>query len=167
MKPTRRQRFSRALTSAAAVGAAVALTWCAGPGQALSGAAPLAERAVGANGSRTTVTLKLWERDGGEFWSPAGVSCELDNGYAGLHQVYCQTVKPPESVTLQLNGKLHVCKGMLCLGNPADNSEELHYGATAASGPFQCLSTKAGITCTVGHKGGFSISTKGVRKVKP
>ena len=91
---------------------------------------------------------------GGEFLSPSGnISCEIDNGYIGLHQVYCQTISPPESVVLSLTGTFKVCKGQQCLGNPAVNTPVLAYGRSTGSGPFRCLSTTAGVTCTAVAKG--------------
>ncbi len=83
---------------------------------------------------------------GGEFLSPSGnISCEIDNGYIGLHQVYCQTISPPESVVLSLTGTFKVCKGQQCLGNPAVNTPVLAYGRSTGSGPFRCLSNTAGV----------------------
>ncbi len=104
---------------------------------------------------------------GGEFLSPSGnISCEIDNGYIGLHQVYCQTISPPESVVLERAGTFKICKGRRCLGNPAVNTPVLPYGHSTASGPFHCLSTAAGVTCTVGGKG-FQISRAGITAVRP
>jgi hypothetical protein len=110
----------------------------------------------------TTVTAPAETAHGGEFLSPSGnISCEIDNGYIGLHQVYCQTISPPRSVVLARTGTIKVCKGQQCLGNPADNTPVLGYGHSTASGPFRCLSTTAGVTCTVGGKG-FQISRSGI-----
>jgi hypothetical protein len=103
---------------------------------------------------------------GGEFLSPSGnISCEIDNGYIGLHQVYCQTISPPESVVLSLTGTIKVCKGQQCLGNPGVNTPVLAYGRSTGSGPFRCLSTTAGVTCTAGAKG-FQISRSGIKAVR-
>jgi hypothetical protein len=102
---------------------------------------------------------------GDEFLSPSGnISCEIDNGYIGLHQVYCQTISPPESVVLSLTGTFKVCKGQRCLGNPGVNTPVLAYGRSTGSGPFRCLSTTAGVTCTSGTKG-FQISRSGIKAV--
>ena len=103
---------------------------------------------------------------GGEFLSPSGnISCEIDNGYIGLHQVYCQTISPPESVVLSLTGTFKVCKGQQCLGNPAVNTPVLAYGRSTGSGPFRCLSTTAGVICTAGAEG-FQISKSGIKAVR-
>ena len=170
MRSVYNHRLSRALMSAVGASAAVALAWWVAPVQAVSGAPNAAPPVVLAgNGSTTTVTMKLQAPDGGEFLGPGGnISCEVDNGYVNSHEAYCQTVQPPESVTLKLNGTLHKCRGATCIGNPAENVKVLRYGVWVVSGPFHCYSSKAGITCTVDHKGGFLITTKGVvTKVKP
>jgi hypothetical protein len=111
--------------------------------------------------STTTVTVRLWSRKGGEFLAPGTISCEIDNGYVSLHQVDCQTITPPESVTLSPTGKLKKCVGPRCIGNPADNAVNLPYGSSTSAGPFHCLSTKPGVICTVSGKG-FRISKSGI-----
>jgi hypothetical protein len=118
-----------------------------------------------AGATTTTVTAPAKTPPGGEFLSPSGnISCEMDNGYIGLHQVYCQTISPPQSVVLARTGTFKVCKGQQCLGNPAINTPVLAYGHSTASGPFHCLSTTAGVTCTIGGKG-FRISRSGIMAV--
>ena len=103
---------------------------------------------------------------GGEFLSPSGnISCEVDDGYAGLHQVYCQTFSPPESVTMSTRGVLKKCTGESCLGNPAVNAPTLPYGSSTGVGPFQCLSATDGVTCTASGKG-FRISRSGIVVVR-
>lgn len=157
------RRWSRkTLVAASALSAVgVALTVPIGAGMAQ------APRLVAANQTTTTVRVKLQSTNGGFFTSPStNISCELDNGRINLHQVYCQTFRPAESVTLSAKGALRQCKGDTCLGNPPDNAFVLHYGDSTRSGPFACLSTDAGITCTVTGKGGFRISKAGIVKVK-
>jgi hypothetical protein len=115
----------------------------------------------------TTLTAPVQTPHGGEFLSPSGnISCEIDNGYIGLHQVYCQTISPAESVVLARTGTFKVCKGQRCLGNPAVNTPVLTYGHSTSSGPFRCLSATAGVACTVGGKG-FQISRSGITAVRP
>lgn len=119
-----------------------------------------------AGATTTTVTAPAQTSHGGEFLSPSGnISCEIDNGYIGLHQVYCQTISPPESVVLALKGSVKVCKGQQCLGNPADNTPVLAYGHATSSGPFRCVSATSGVTCTVNGKG-FQISRSGISAVR-
>ena len=71
----------------------------------------------------------------------------------------------PESVVLSLTGTFKVCKGQQCLGNPGINTPVLAYGRSTGSGPFRCLSTRAGVTCTAGAKG-FQISRSGIKAVR-
>jgi hypothetical protein len=120
-----------------------------------------------AGATPTTVTAPAKTSPGGEFLSPSGnISCELDNGYIGLHQVYCQTISPPQSVVLARTGTFKVCKGQKCLGNPAVNTPVLAYGHSTSSGPFRCVSTTAGVTCTVSGIG-FRIARSGITAVRP
>jgi hypothetical protein len=105
--------------------------------------------------------------DGGEFLSPSGnISCEVDNGLAGLHQVYCQTFVPPRSVTMTRAGVLKRCSGDKCLGNPAENAPTLAYGTETGVGPFTCLSSTSGVRCTVTSGKGFRISRSGILAVQ-
>jgi hypothetical protein len=128
---------------------------------------PLWLSPVVAGATTTTVTAPAQTSHGGEFLSPSGnISCEIDNGYIGLHQVYCQTISPPQSVVLTLKGTFKVCKGQQCLGNPADNTPVLAYGHSTRSGPFRCVSTTSGVSCTVSGKG-FQISRSGITPVRP
>jgi hypothetical protein len=102
---------------------------------------------------------------GGEFLSPSGnISCEVDYHRAGLTQVYCQTVTPAQSVTMNATGGYKPCKGEQCLGNPGTGTPTLAYGTATGVGPFLCTSASTGITCVAGGKG-FKISTSGVTAV--
>lgn len=104
---------------------------------------------------------------GGEFLSPSGnISCEIDNGYIGLHQVYCETFAPPEAVTMVVSGLLKKCPGERCLSNPGVNTPTLAYGSWTESGPFRCLSATSGVTCTASGRG-FRISRSGITSVLP
>jgi hypothetical protein len=128
---------------------------------ATASSAPMNVPAAAPARSTTTVTVRLWSPKGGEFLAPGTISCEIDNGRVNVHQVYCQTITPAESVTMSLTGKLKKCVGQRCLGNPADNAVNLPYGSSAGAGSFHCLSTKPGVICTVGGKG-FRISKTGI-----
>jgi hypothetical protein len=154
---------SKRLQSAAAVACLAFTLTCSGwLARATAGASTMLTART-----TTTVTAGAETAPGGEFLSPSGnISCEMDNGYIGLHQVYCQTVSPPESVVLARTGTFKVCKGRQCLGNPAVNTPVLAYGHSTSSGPFRCLSTTAGVTCTVSGKG-FQISRSGITAVHP
>ncbi len=64
---------------------------------------------------------------------------------------------------MDASGSIQTCSGNQCnLGNPAMETPVLPYGSATAGGPFQCLSTREGMVCTVvGHRG-FRLSTSGV-----
>src|SRR4051812_30683890 len=90
--------------------------------------------------------------DAGEqhFFFAPGVttSCEMDSGMRTIGtSVYCQTVPHYESVILRSNGKLTICHGVKCIGNPSEGVPTLTYGAWLDGGPFRCTSLKAGVRC--------------------
>ena len=123
--------------------------------------------ATSTTGTTVARAVPLQGPTGGEFLSPSGnISCEVDNGYAGLHEVYCQTFSPPRSVTMSTSGALKRCSGMGCLGNPADHIPTLAYGTFTGAGPFRCLSTTSGVICTVRSGKGFKISKAGISAVQ-
>ena len=85
----------------------------------------------------------------GEFYSPSkNISCEIDDT-TSVQQVFCQTMSPPQSVTMKEDGTLTKCAGQQCLGNPGENTPTLPYGSATGTGPFRCLSTQQGMSCTV------------------
>ncbi len=101
----------------------------------------------------------------GAFVSPSkNIACSIDETPPG--SVRCATFSPPQLVTMDATGSFHTCSGSQCeLGNPAMETPVLPYGAATAGGPVQCLSSEAGMTCTVtGHRG-FRISRSGVDAV--
>ena len=112
--------------------------------------------------STTTVTVPLETPTGGEFYSPTkNISCEIDDT-TSLQQVYCQTMSPPQSVTMKVDGTLAKCAGQQCLGNPGENTPTLPYGSATGTGPFRCLSTPQGMTCTITSGKGFQIASGGI-----
>ena len=61
--------------------------------------------------STTTVTVPLETPTGGEFYSPTkNISCEIDDT-TSLQQVFCQTMSPPQSVTMKVDGTLSEVRG--------------------------------------------------------
>jgi NHL repeat len=101
------------------------------------------------------------------FYSPSrNLSCTLaDRDPRGTY-VYCQSVKAPTNVRMRLNGRLKICRGTRCLGNPAGNTRTLGYGKKVTVGRFRCHSLRSGVRCTVIRSGkGFLISRSGVRRV--
>lgn len=104
------------------------------------------------------------------FRSPSGnIECELNLGVEGQSSAsaYCQTMSPPESVTMTAKGALTTCsKPVGCLGNGPVNEPRLAYGSSTELGPFRCVSNDTtGITCTIVRGKGFDISRAGLRSI--
>jgi len=105
------------------------------------------------------------------FFSPSrNISCEMwDHANAS---VYCQRYRPGGSVGMSVDGRLRICRGRGCVGNPGEGDVPtptmLGYGKHVTAGPFRCLSQRSGVTCIVIRSGkGFMISRAGVRRVGP
>jgi hypothetical protein len=98
------------------------------------------------------------------FVSPsANISCDLSYGEPGapLGEAYCQTLSPPQSVTMTTAGTYKTCGGIGCLGNPGVGTPTLGYGYSVTVGPFRCQSETDGMTCTASGVG-FRISRTGI-----
>lgn len=97
------------------------------------------------------------------FKAPSGyTSCELDYN----DQAYCQTFKPPQSVSMGTDGVLKICnESDGCIGNPPTPERSLDYGQTATRGQFTCLSAPSGVACTARSGKGFSIAAAGITPV--
>jgi hypothetical protein len=102
------------------------------------------------------------------FYSPSrNLGCELDDRRAGVpSEVFCQSLKTPHSVKLGLNGRIKICRGESCLGNPGEGTPVLAYGRQVTVGRFRCFSLTAGVKCIVISSGkGFLIDKAGVRRL--
>ena len=101
------------------------------------------------------------------FYSPSrNLSCEMADRDARGSYVYCQSAKAPKNVRMSLGGRLKICRGSHCLGDPAENTPPLGYGRKITIGRFRCLSLKSGVRCTVIRSGkGFLIHRDGVRQI--
>jgi hypothetical protein len=104
------------------------------------------------------------------FLSPSGnISCELDydpGGSGGLPtQAFCETITPARSVVMKPSGKLKICNGTQCLGNPPENAFTLAYGQKATLGPFTCQSRPTGMRCRTDTGHGFVISRGGIQRI--
>lgn len=101
------------------------------------------------------------------FYSPSrNLSCEMADRDARGSYVYCQSVKAPQNVRMSLDGRLKICRGTRCLGNPAETTPMLGYGRKITIGRFACSSQKSGVKCRVIRSGkGFLIDSKRVRRV--
>ena len=102
----------------------------------------------------------------GRFLTPTrNISCSLSDR-PGRIRVHCQSLSRPHSVTMDGAGRLRICRGVRCLGNPAQGTATLRYGARTSVGRFQCRSQFSGVRCTVTRSGkGFLIDKTGVRPV--
>jgi hypothetical protein len=91
----------------------------------------------------------------------------MDSGMPTIGtSVYCQTAPHYESVILRPNGKLTICHGIKCVGNPPEGVPTLTYGAWLDGGPFRCRSLKTGVKCVVRKTGrGFLISPTSIKRV--
>ena len=110
----------------------------------------------------TMPTLPLESQTRGGFYSPSrDIGCEIDDTPPAA-SIYCQTINPQRSATLNENGSVAVCNGVACLGNPALNTPTLPYGTATGSGSYLCVSEVSGMTCTMAGGKGFKISSAGV-----
>jgi hypothetical protein len=94
----------------------------------------------------------------------------MDDGRSQVNEfVYCQTWDRPQSVHMNVNGRLRICHGAnRCLGNPGEHTPTLGYGKHVTLTHFRCQSGKAGVTCVVIKTGkGFRIDKAGVKRVGP
>jgi hypothetical protein len=100
-----------------------------------------------------------------EFYSPSqNISCEIDAspGSNPGTSTLCLTINPARSVVLHTDGTLTVCTGQDCLSNAGDNTPTLTYGHSITLGPFTCVSSKAGMKCTIASGAGFLIASSGI-----
>jgi hypothetical protein len=102
------------------------------------------------------------------FFAPGvTTSCEMDFSMPKIGTAaYCQTAPHYESVVLHENGKLTICHGVECIGNPPDGVPTLTYSAWLDNGPIRCTSLKAGVKCVVRKTGkGFLISPTSITRI--
>jgi hypothetical protein len=102
------------------------------------------------------------------FFGPGvTTSCEMNIGVPKLPtSVYCQTYPHTESALLNAAGKLSICHGLKCIGNPPDGVPTLVYGSSIDGGPFRCTSKRAGILCVIRRTGhGFLIAPASITRV--
>lgn len=102
---------------------------------------------------------------GGMFTSPTqNIVCQIQT--TGTEQVRCASFTPAHLVEMAADGTYTSCSGSQCeLGNPGTGIPVLPYGTATGDGPFLCLSTTSGVTCTNTSGKGFAISRAGVRAV--
>jgi len=98
----------------------------------------------------------------GAFLSPTrNLACLIAKSPASM--VRCASFTPPLLVTMTPDGSFTPCQGNSCeLGNPAEDTKVLPYGAATGDGTFTCSSSTAGFTCTITTGKGFAISRAGI-----
>jgi hypothetical protein len=112
------------------------------------------------------------------FRSPSGgIECELfydeatSNDGPRLTQAFCETGSPPDSnspprsVTMTSSGRLRICSGISCIGNPPLGVSVLAYGQQTTLGPFRCVSSTTGVRCRVRTGRGFLISRSDIKRL--
>ena len=101
----------------------------------------------------------------GAFLSPTrNLGCLIDQNPSS--QVRCVSFQPAALVTMTADGAVQQCTGNACeLGNPSTATPVLPYGSAVGTTNFVCLSTTAGITCTVPSGKGFTISRSGIQTI--
>jgi hypothetical protein len=102
------------------------------------------------------------------FHSPSGnIQCEVGWKRAGVGTyAYCQTFRPPRSVSLRRTGTFTSCRGTGCLGDGPEDAFTLGYGRSVRVGGFRCTSRTNGITCIVRASGrGFRIARQGLVRI--
>jgi hypothetical protein len=97
------------------------------------------------------------------FLSPSGnIGCEVDWQFARIGAAsLCQTLAPPQSVTIAATGAIEKCSGVACVGHPAKNTPVLGYMSSTTAGPFLCASRFDGVACSAAGRA-FLISRSGV-----
>lgn len=107
------------------------------------------------------------------FFSPSGnLDCQMGDDGKRHAAVICQSHTPPSYVGMDVDGRLHICRGVGCVGNPGvidvPKPTVLGYGRQITVGRFRCQSLQIGFRCTVIRSGkGFLINRDGVSRVGP
>ena len=106
------------------------------------------------------------------FFTPSrNLFCTIGDHGGRQGGVTCSSRKPEHTVSLALDGRLHICRGAGCIGNPGIDDPQptpklLAYGKQISLGRFRCRSEATGVTCVVARSGkGFLINRDGVRRV--
>ena len=124
-----------------------------------------------ASAAALTLTLtasgKLTSPTSARFVSPShNLSCKMADGDARGSYVHCQSKRLPHSVRMTPTGRLRVCRGVSCLGDPPVNARVLGYRQRITVGRFQCVSRHAGVKCAVISSGkGFLIDNTNVHRI--
>jgi hypothetical protein len=97
------------------------------------------------------------------FLSPSkNIGCEVDFQFAHLGEAtLCQTLAPPQSVTITAAGAIEKCSGVACVGHPAKSTPVMPYMTSTTTGPFLCASRFDGVACSAAGRA-FLISRSGI-----
>ena len=119
----------------------------------------------------TRLVAGAWNQEGFRgFYSPSrNIFCGMIDDQSYRH-VSCTSYKAPQTVGMDVNGKLKICQGHRCLPRCgcAEEAPKLGYGKHLTVGRFRCLSQRSGVSCTVTQSGkGFLINKISVRRVSP
>jgi hypothetical protein len=127
--------------------------------------------------ARTGAKIRLFKarrtrsaRTNASFRSPSrNISCEMtDDPRGSSPHVYCQSFAKPHSVLMDVTGRLKICRGRLCLGDPGEHTPVLRYGKRVQVGRFTCRSRRSGVSCAVTKTGmGFLIDRDRVERLRP
>jgi hypothetical protein len=99
------------------------------------------------------------------FLTPSGnLGCEVaDHDVRGSY-AFCQSNRRPQTVRMAPSGRLSICRGQRCLGDPPENTPTLAYGRRVRVGRFSCTSAASGVRCVVVASGrGFVIDRVAIR----
>lgn len=104
------------------------------------------------------------------------IRCSMfDWGGSDRPGVNCSSLRSPQRVRMDADGRLKICRGTRCIDSgsvcgcdEASLFPRVGYGRTITFQPFRCTSLRSGVRCTVIRTGkGFLINRAGVRRVGP
>jgi hypothetical protein len=103
------------------------------------------------------------------FRTPSrNIVCVIGDPDRGRSYAWCESYKRPHTAELNLAGRVRICNGIRCIGDPGEGeiSRTLAYGRSVTVGRFRCTSRMAGMTCVVTATGkGFMLNRDVVRRV--
>jgi hypothetical protein len=105
------------------------------------------------------------------FFTPSrNIDCQMGDRGGSSAGIFCTMRQPPRAVGLSPNGRLQICRGLKCVGNPGEGDVPpirlLPYGKASTVGRFRCRSQRIGVMCVVIRTGkGFLINRSGVTRV--
>lgn len=149
------------------VGTLVAASMCTVPGAQAGAGPPGPAGAVAAGPVPVAAVARMLSATtsapGRVFLSPSkNIGCEVDFQFAHLGTAtLCQTLAPPQSVTITATGAIEKCSGVACVGHPAENTPVMLYMTSTTVGPFLCASRFDGVACSAAGRA-FLISRSGI-----